>query len=108
MTLKKDKPDWEPWIGFFMRCLKKQKSNLAAKVEKEEAKEGADAALPALSVQILGLLKKHERLTIAEIVERTEANQNTIKVRMRELVESERIHRYGKGRATWYAWMRPS
>jgi Fic family protein len=107
MTLKKDKPDWEPWLGFFMRCLKKQKNNLAAKVEKEEAKGGADAALTALSVQILGLLEKHERLTIAEIVEKTEANQNTIKVRLRELVESGRIQRYGKGRATWYAWMRP-
>jgi predicted HTH transcriptional regulator len=84
------------------------KNNLAAKVEKEEAKGGADAALPALSVQILGLLKKHERMTIAEIVKRTEANQNTIKVRLRELVESRRIQRYGKGRATWYAWIRPN
>jgi Fic family protein len=108
MTLKKDKPDWEPWLGFFMRCLKKQKNNLTSKVGKEEAKGGADAALPALSAQILGLLKKHERLTIAEIVEQTEANQNTIKVRLRELVESGRIQRYGKGRATWYARMRPN
>jgi predicted HTH transcriptional regulator len=108
MTLKKDKPDWEPWLGFFMRCLKKQKNNLAAKVEEEEAKGAAEAALPALSVQILGLLKKHERMTIAEIVEQTEANQNTIKVRLRELVESGRIQRYGKGRTTWYAWMRPN
>jgi Fic family protein len=108
MTIKKEKPDWEPWLGFFMRCLKKQKNNLAAKVEKEEAKRGADAALPALSMQILGLLKKHERLTIAEIVKHTEANQNTIKVRLRELVASGRVQRYGKGRATWYSWMRPN
>jgi Fic family protein len=106
MTLKKGKPDWEPWLGFFMRCLKKQKNNLAAKMEKEEAEGGKDVALPTLSVQILGLLKKHDRLTIAEIVEQTEANQNTIKVRLRELVESDRIQRYGKGRATWYEMMR--
>ena len=108
MTLKKDNPDWEPWLGFFMRCLKKQKTNLAVKVEKEEAKGGADTALPTLSVQILDLLKKHERMSIAEIVKRTEANQNTIKVRLRELVEFGRIQRYGKGRATWYAWTRPN
>jgi Fic family protein len=108
MTLKKDKPDWEPWLGFFMRCLKKQKNNLAAKVEKEEAKGGADAALPALSLQILGLFKKRERLTIAEIVEQTEANRNSIKVRLRELVEAGFIQRYGKGCATWYAQKHPN
>jgi Fic family protein len=102
-TLKKNNPDWEPWLGFFMRCLKKQKNNLATKLEKEKAAGDGNAAIPALSVQILGLLKKHDRLTIAEIVELTEANQNTLKVRLRELVESGRIQRYGKGRSTWYA-----
>src|ERR1700742_3319293 len=29
-TLKSDNADWEPWIGFFLRCLKKQKDSLAA------------------------------------------------------------------------------
>ena len=100
-TLKADSPDWEPWLGFFLRCLKKQKSNLAAKIEKEKA--GDDTALPALSVQVLELLKKHERLTIAELVEHTGANQNTLKVRLRELVSMGRIQRHGKARATWYS-----
>lgn len=99
-TLKTDTPDWEPWLGFFLRCLKKQKANLAAKIEKEKA--GDDTALPALSVQILELLKKHERLTIAEMVNYTSANQNTLKVRLRELVEAGRVQRHGKARATWY------
>jgi Fic family protein len=100
-TLKTDAPDWEPWLGFFLRCLKKQKANLAAKIEKEKA--GEDTALPALSVQVLELLKKYERLTIAEIVEYTGANQNTLKVRLRELVAMGRIQRHGKARATWYS-----
>ena len=100
-TLKTDTPDWEPWLGFFLRCLKKQKANLAAKIEKEKA--GDDTALPALSVQVLELLKKHERLTIAEIAEHTGANQNTLKVRLRDLVSVGRIHRHGKARATWYS-----
>src|SRR6202167_1373789 len=26
-TLKSDAPDWEPWIGFFLRCLNKQKDS---------------------------------------------------------------------------------
>lgn len=100
-TLKTDTPDWEPWLGFFLRCLKKQKANLAAKIEKEKA--GDDTALPVLSIHVLELLKKHERLTIAEIAEHTGANQNTLKVRLRELVAMGRIQRHGKARATWYS-----
>jgi Fic family protein len=100
-TLKTEAPDWEPWLGFFLRCLKKQKANLAAKIEKE--KTGDDTNLPALSVQVLALLRKHERLTITEMVEYTGANQNTLKVRLRELVAMGRIQRHGKARATWYS-----
>lgn len=100
-TLKQDSPDWEPWLGFFLRCLKKQKVNLAAKVEKEQ--ENADVPLPTLSLEILKLLKENDRLTIAEIVTRTDANQNTLKVRLRELVNGGRIQRHGKARATWYS-----
>lgn len=103
-TLKKDLSDWEPWLGFFLRCLKKQKNNLATKMEQEKVSD--DTALPALSVQILELLRKHERLTIAEMVKHTNANQNTLKVRLRELVQAGFIQRLGKGRATWYSILR--
>ena len=99
-TLKNDDPDWEPWLGFSLRCLKKQKANLAIKVEQE--KTASDSSLPLLSVQVLKLLGEHERLTIAQMVEFTGANQNTMKVRLRELVNEERIQRHGKARATWY------
>lgn len=37
-----------------------------------------------------------------EMVEQTGANQNTLKVRLRELVDAGRIQRHGKARATWY------
>ncbi|MEE9302241.1 MAG: DUF977 family protein [Thiotrichaceae bacterium] len=100
-TLKQDSPDWEPWLGFFLRCLKKQKANLAAKVEKGQEKSDSD--LPTLSLKVLKLLKENERLTIAEIVKQTGANQNTLKVRLRELVNEGRIKRHGKARATWYS-----
>jgi len=54
--------------------------------------------LPALFVQTLELLKQHGLLRISDILEHTEANPNTLKVRLRELVS----HRHGKARATWY------
>ncbi|MCU7861789.1 MAG: Fic family protein [Candidatus Thiodiazotropha sp. (ex Lucinoma kastoroae)] len=99
-TLKNDSPDWEPWVGFFLRCLKKQKANLVIKVGQEKA--ASDTSLPLLSVQVLKLLGEHEHLTIAQMVELTSANQNTLKVRLRELVNDGRIQRHGKARATWY------
>ena len=49
--------------------------------------------LPPLSITILKLLREHERLTIAELERLTEANRNTLKVRLRELTQ-----------ATWYSF----
>jgi len=100
-TLKDDAPDWVPWVGFFLRCLKKQKDNLVIKVEQE--KTASNTSLPSLSVRVLKFLSEHERLTIAQMVELTSANQNTLKVRLRELVKDGRIQRHGKARATWYS-----
>ena len=103
ISLKKEKQDWEPWLGFFLRCLKKQKDQLQEKLNQEKAAQRSDASLPELSLQIIALLRKRERLTIAEMVDLTGANQNTMKVRLRELVGEGRIQRHGKARATWYS-----
>jgi len=100
-TLKTDSLDWEPWLRFFLRTLKKQKNNLEFKVE--QGKSNNDVDLPTLSVKVLKLFNEHERLTISEIVQLTGANQNTLKVRLRELVNAGRIQRHGKGPATWYS-----
>jgi len=48
-------------------------------------------------------LRGNEWLTMAEIVKQTGANQNTLKVRLRELVNEARVKRHGKARATWYS-----
>jgi Fic family protein len=102
-TLKTDKPDWEPWIGFFLRCLKKQKDSLARRLDREREAQGIDETLPELSVQILGLFKSHERMTLGQIETLSGANRNTLKVRLRELVAVGRIRQHGKARATWYS-----
>lgn len=102
-TLKRKSPDWEPWIGFFLRCLKKQKDNLAARLEREAATVGGDDELPEISLRILKALREHERLTIAALADMTGANRNTLKVRLRELVQAGRVRQHGKARATWYS-----
>jgi Fic family protein len=96
-TLKSEHPDWEPWVSFFLRCLKKQKDNLQAKLERERIL--AESLLP-LSQEILYLLRQHGRLTISDLERLTGANKNTLKVRLRELTESQQISRHGKARAT--------
>jgi Fic family protein len=98
-TLQKKEIDWDKWILFFLKCLKKQKDNLSIKLEREKI---LAIKLPKLSNEILNLLKSHEKLNISEIKELTNSNQNTIKVRLRELVENNYIIRVGKGKATFY------
>jgi Fic family protein len=101
-TLKSEKPDWEPWIGFFLRCLKRQKDSLASCLEREREAQVSDEALPELSTQILALFKTHTRVTPSQIETLLGANRNTLKVRLRELVAAGRLRQNGKARATWY------
>lgn len=62
-----------------------------------------DKALHPLSEQILGLFETAKRLTVSEIAEQTNANRNTIKVRLRELVKNGHLNQRGKARAAWYS-----
>lgn len=102
-TLKGETPDWEPWLGFFLRCLKRQKDGLAARLERERQQQGREVDLPELSLRILKALRDQDRLTIAQVAQITGANRNTLKVRLRELTAEGRIRRRGKARGTWYS-----
>lgn len=98
--------------GCFLQCVatarirqlkKKQKDALAVRLERERVAAGDETDLPDLSVQVLRALRSQKRLTIAQLAEITNANRNTLKVRLRELVQAGRISQHGKARATWYA-----
>jgi Fic family protein len=98
-TLNNDKADWEKWFVFFLKCLKKQKDKLSAKLVREKI---LAEKLSKLSTEILSLLKSHEKLSISELKTLTNANQNTIKVRLRELVGDQYILQNGRGKSTFY------
>ena len=98
-----DTPDWEPWIGFFLRALKKQKTILEERVEDEKEAQITIKELHPLSEEILSLFEDENRLTITDFVLLTKANRNTIKVRVRELVKTGYLSKHGKARATWYS-----
>ncbi len=97
-TLKTDYSGLETWLVFFIRCLKKQKDKLAKRIEREKIMLN----LPELSEQILSIVKEHGRSTIGDIELITKANRNTIKVRLRKLVEDGFLTRHGKAKGTWY------
>jgi Fic family protein len=102
-TLGSETPDWEPWVGFFLRCLKKQKDGLAARLERERIARASEADVPELSLQVVEALRAKGRLTIAQLASITGANRNTLKVRLRELVVDGRVRQHGRARATWYS-----
>ena len=97
-TLYTNDSKLEAWILFFLRSLKAQKDMLSKKIEREHRA----LKLPELSIQIIGIAKEQGQTTISQIHDITNANRNTIKVRLRELVENNYLIKEGKGKATWY------
>ncbi|MFH0702853.1 MAG: Fic family protein, partial [bacterium] len=74
-TLQGD-ANYEPWLMFFLRTLQKHKIRLKTKI-------GFDITymteLPKLSAKIMEIIENQERITISEAIEKTGANQNTVK-----------------------------
>jgi Fic family protein len=95
-------PDWNPWLLFFLRSLKRQKDRLEVKLEREKIMR---SSLPELSVTILELAKEHGRITTGEIENYTQASRSSIKARINELIKMRKLARNGKGRSTWYSLM---
>jgi len=85
-----------------LRALKKRLHPLKKRVEHESQSHITSEKLYPISEDILELFKNAKRLTLSEIVELTNANRNTVKVRLRELVASGHISQHGKARATNY------
>lgn len=98
-TIRTDKPNWAPWLIFFLRALQKQKDRLAKKIERERLVLGD---LPDLSVKILEFCREHGRITVAEAVKLTGANRNTIKDHVSALARAGHVTKHGAGRGTWY------
>jgi Fic family protein len=97
-TLDSDRPNWTPWINFFLRSLKSQKDHLERKMNDSNGWE----SLPADSVKILEYLSEHPRITIKEAEEATGTPRATLKLRLRNLMENGVILRVGAGRGTRY------
>ncbi len=99
-TIKNDHPNWEPWVLFFLTAMKQQKERLEIKIEREKI---LMAKLPDLSLQILDLVKSRGRITISEVVTLTNANRNTIKKHLEQLVTASHLEKNGIRKGVWYS-----
>jgi Fic family protein len=97
-TLDGDESRLGDWIRFFLRCLVRQKDELARRLAEEHALE----LTPPLSSALVELARRRGRLTIRQAVATTGANRNTVKLHLRKLVGQGRLAQHGVGRGTWY------
>lgn len=98
-TLQQERPDWQPWLLFFLRALHQQTQVLAKKIEHERALLGA---MPELSLRIVELVREHGLLTMRGAAALTGANRNTLKEHFRKLVDAGHLVLHGKGRGARY------
>ena len=98
-NLKSQKDFSITWVEFFLELLKKQKDELAIKIERERKFH----RIPELSEKICRLANEHNRITVAFIANELQANRNTVKKHLQNLVRSGRLMKYGKGRGSYYS-----
>ncbi len=99
-NIRSDKPDWQPWVTYFLNALKQQKDRLEKKIERERILLGD---LPELSVHILELCRERGRVTIGEISKITGISRNTIKDHVAALTNKGHLTLHGAGRGAWYS-----
>lgn len=98
-TIRSEAPNWQPWLIFFLRALAEQMQRLNRKVERERI---VLAPLPELSLRIVEFAREHGRVTMANAIQLTGGNRNTLKQHFRALVEKGHLKRHGAGRGVWY------
>lgn len=98
-TIGTDKPDWQPWLIYFLKVLQQQKEKLEQKIEHEKL---LLTQLPELSKKIMELLTLRGRVTIGELHTLTNTNRNTLKKHLDNLVKTKRITLNGTGKGSWY------
>ena len=100
VTIRTERPDWQPWVEYFLKTLQKQKQRLERKIARERVLLGD---LPGLSVQILELARERGRVTVADAAKASGASRNTIKDHIARLTTQGHLARHGAGRGTWYS-----
>lgn len=98
-TLEDSKPNWSPWIRFFLSSLQLQKKRLSSKININEEW----STLPRESLIIMEYVQEKGRITMKEAkVIINDVSHSTLKNRIADLVKNGFLSQQGKGRGTWY------
>ena len=104
-TFKSSSPDYEPWIDFFTKALKKQKVRLEYKLEHiDDINKNINDLndLPETAIKILELFNKENRITISYIRDNIEDSEGKIKRSLTLLQKKNLIKKYGVTNGCWY------
>lgn len=99
-TIRTAHPKLQPWILFFLRAIRQQVRNLVLRIDEDDARE---IRIPATADQIVGYVRLHGRVTIAEMARASGVSRNTLKDRFRRLVGNNHLVRRGHGKGSWYS-----
>ena len=99
-TTRSKKPDWQPWVMFFLRALQQQKRRLESRVEREKKILGQ---LPELSLRIYELAKERGQVKVEDIIRATDAARGTVKDHLNHLIKDGYLVQHGKRKGTWYS-----
>ena len=99
-TLADARPDWGPWMLFFLEALRRQAEHLRLKIEREKL---TLETLPELAVAILDHARQHGRVGMAEMIRQTSASRSTLKTHFRRLLAEGKLTKHGAGRGAWYS-----
>jgi Fic family protein len=92
--------DWEFWVIFFLKSLKRQKDNLDIKISREHILLNQQPE--ALRV-ILELLQSRGRVTMSELETMTSYSRHSLRKYLEKLVKTQQIKQNGVGKGTWYS-----
>ena len=99
-TLNLAETNWQPWIIFFLKSLKRQKDNLDIKISREHI---LLTQINEISQNIMELLRSRGRITIGELEKLTSINRSTLSKNLENLVKNKQIQQNGRGKGTWYS-----
>lgn len=98
-TIRTEAPNWNPWLLFFLRAMKRQAERLQTKLERERM---LLHQLPELSLRIVDHVRNHGRITMNEAMTITGAGRNTLKSHFKILLDKRLLTLHGRGRGSWY------
>ncbi len=99
-TIWKETVNYEPWLGFFVTSLQKQKRVLEDKIASLQSEKKDKLSGTALS--ILALFAKKKTLEMHEIIASLDRNQETIRKAVQTLVKKGHLKKQGTTKGSYY------